>query len=78
MLLEKVIVELKSEQDNLSAHINTIGITNQQITEIEAFWAEIREGLGEVTFEEKRRLFDQLDLHGNLADVDNEKMVYIG
>ena len=47
------------------------------MAEIEAFCAEVREGLDEATFEDKRRYFDLLNLHGTLATENGEKVVYL-
>ncbi|MFN8485284.1 MAG: hypothetical protein U0768_19780 [Anaerolineae bacterium] len=47
------------------------------MAEIEAFCAEVREGLDEATFEDKRRYFELLDLHAKLAVEDGEKVVYV-
>ena len=42
-------------------------ITDTQIAEIEAFCAEVREGLDNATFEDKLRYFELFDVRGKLA-----------
>ena len=44
---------------------------------MEAFCAEVRVGIDNATFEDKRRYFDLLDVHGKLAVENDEKVIYI-
>ena len=46
--------------------------------ETEAFCAEVREGLEYyATFEDKQRYLDLLDLHGNMAVENDERVLYV-
>jgi len=74
---ERKKAELSKEQADLSTHIQTLVITDEQIEEIEAFCTEIRDGLDEATFEEKRQILELFDVRGKLAIENNEKVIYI-
>lgn len=75
--LEKIIEDLGKEREELAAHLNTTVITDEQVTLIETYCAELREGLEGATFEDKRRYFDLLDVRAKLAIENNEKVAYI-
>jgi hypothetical protein len=74
---ERKKAELSKEQADLSTHIQTLVITDEQIEEIEAFCTEIQDGLDEATFEEKRQILELFDVRGKLAIENNEKVIYI-
>ena len=74
--LEETIAGLKAEQIRITAHIQSIGLTDDQIENIEAFCDEIREGLEVLNFDTKRRIINFLDVRGTLAVENNEKVVY--
>ncbi|HUV92965.1 MAG TPA: hypothetical protein VMV80_07755, partial [Anaerolineales bacterium] len=48
-----------------------------QIEKIEAFCTQIRDGLDEATFEEKRQILELFDVRGKLAIEKNEMVIYI-
>jgi site-specific DNA recombinase len=75
--LEKTVSDLERERTDLSGHIKTVVINDQQVAEIEEWCAEVRTGLDMATFEDKLRYFDLLDVRGKLAFENNEKVVYI-
>lgn len=77
MRLETTIAELTRERDDIDTHIRSVAVTDEQIAEIEAFCAEVRVGLENATFEDKRRYFDLLDVHGKLAVENDERVIYI-
>lgn len=77
MNFDKTIEDLEQEREELAAHLNTTVITDEQVTLIETFCAEVREGLEGATFEDKRRYFDLLDVRAKLAVENNEKVAYI-
>ena len=49
----------------------------EHIENIEAFCAQVRDGLGNATFGQKRQLIDMLDVRGKLAIANDEKVVYV-
>lgn len=61
----------------MAAQLQRTEITDEQIAEIEAFCAEVSEGLDNATFEDKRRYFDLLDVRGKLAYENGEKVIYV-
>jgi phage-related minor tail protein len=75
--IESTITDLKHEQSEISEHIQKTTVTDEQIAQIEATCAEVREGLDCATFEGKRRYFELLDVRGTLAVEFNEKVAYV-
>ncbi|MBI4789319.1 MAG: recombinase family protein [Chloroflexi bacterium] len=75
--LEQIVTDLERERADVSDHIQTVLVTEKQVAEIEEWCAQIREGLDNATFEDKRRYFTLLDVRGKLAIENNEKVVYI-
>lgn len=75
--LETTLSDLRRERGELSSHLSTTFLSDEQVAEIEAFCAEVREGLDEATFEDKRRYFELLNLHATLAIENGEKVVYL-
>jgi site-specific DNA recombinase len=75
--LEETVANLRKEHADLSSHINTVMITDEQLAEIEGFCTGVRDGLDNAAFEDKRRLFDLLDVRGTLAVENGEKVVYV-
>jgi site-specific DNA recombinase len=74
--LEKDVADLTRERKELAAHLQAAIITDAQIAEIETYCAEVREGLDNATFEDKRRYFELLKVRGKLAVENEEKVVY--
>jgi hypothetical protein len=68
---------LRREQAEISAHLQTKVLSDEQIADIEAFCAQIRHGLEVATFEQKRQVIDLLDVRGTLAIENEEKVVYV-
>ncbi len=75
--LEETLANLRREQTEISAHLQTKVLSNEQIADIEAFCAQIRHGLDIATFEQKRQVIDLLDVRGTLAIENEEKVVYV-
>jgi hypothetical protein len=75
--LEKTKEDLKSEHADLDAHIQSVIRTDDQIDDIKSFCEIVRDGLNAVTFEEKRRIIDLLDVRGKLAVENGEKVIYL-
>jgi site-specific DNA recombinase len=75
--LEQIMADLQKERTDISAHLHTELITDDQIAEIESFCAEVRDGLDNATFEDKRKYIELLDVRGKLAIENDEKVVYI-
>jgi site-specific DNA recombinase len=55
--LEKIVADLERERSDVVSHIQSVLVTDKEIAEIEAWCAEIREGLDAATFEDKQRYF---------------------
>jgi hypothetical protein len=53
-------------QVELLAHLRSVDVSNEQMAEIEAFCADVREGLDNATFEDKRGSLDLPDVRGIL------------
>jgi hypothetical protein len=75
--LEDTLTELERTKAEMNTHLKAAILSDSQIAEIEAFCAEVRAGLDNATFEDKRRYFDLLDVRGKLAFENNEKVVYL-
>ena len=68
---------LHREQTDISAHLQTQVLSDEQIADIEAFCEQIRHGLEVATFEQKRHVIDLLDVCGTLTTENEEKVVYL-
>ncbi|MBI5880375.1 MAG: hypothetical protein HZB53_22210 [Chloroflexi bacterium] len=75
--LEKAVADLKREHADAAAQMQTVAITDEQVESLKAFCEEVRVGLDNATFEDKRRYFDLMDVRGKLAIENNEKVVYV-
>ncbi len=74
---EEGMAELERCRTDLLSHLRSVEFSDEQIAEIEAFCADVREGLDNATFEDKRRYLDLLDVRGILALENDQKVVYI-
>ncbi|MGD0172857.1 MAG: recombinase family protein [Anaerolineales bacterium] len=75
--LERELAEMIREQTELSSYLIPVGLPDENIEVIESFCSEVRSGLDNATFEDKRRYMDLLDLRCKLALEDQEKVAYI-
>jgi hypothetical protein len=75
--LEETTMELERVRADLLSHLQSTGISDEQIAEIEEFCEQVREGLAHATFEDKRHYLDLLDVRGILVLENGEKVVYI-
>ena len=75
--LEETLAKLRSEQGDISGHLQTSLISDEQIAGIEAFCAQLRPSLEDTDFEQKRQIIDMLDVRGKLAIENDEKVVYV-
>jgi len=75
--LEGMIANLHKEQVDLTSHIRNVIITDDQLGIIEAFCAKIRNGLDQADFNIKRRIVDLLDIRGEIAVENGEKVIYL-
>jgi len=75
--LEETLSNLRKEQADISSHLQTTVLSDDQIEDIKAFCDEIRDRLDNATFEQKRQLIDMLDVRGTLAIENEEKVVYV-
>lgn len=74
--LDQTLADLHTERASMASQLQRTGITEEQIREIEAFCAEVAEGLDLATFEDKRRYLELLHLSGKLAiDEHGQKVV---
>lgn len=71
------IRRLLDEKNELNSHLTSGILGNEQITEIEASFAEIRDKLENASFQSKRHLIEMLDVHGKLIIEENRKVIYI-
>jgi hypothetical protein len=75
--LEQVLADLQKERADTASHLHTELVTDEQTAENEAFCAEVRDGLENATFEDKRKYIELLDVRGKLAIENDEKVVYV-
>jgi site-specific DNA recombinase len=69
--------QLEQERADVVARLQISALTDEQVAEIEAFCAEIREGLESATFEDKQRYFELLDVQGTVTVEKDERVIYI-
>jgi hypothetical protein len=75
--LESDLSEMVREQTELSSFMIPVNLPDENIEVIESFCSEVRDGLDNATFEDKRRYMDLLDLRCKLALEDQEKVAYV-
>jgi len=75
--LDKSHADLEQERIEVAALLDEATLSEEQIVLIEAYCAEVREGIEGATFEDKRMYFDLLDVRVKLAVENNEKVAYI-
>ena len=75
--LEEVLINLQREHADISSHLQTIVLSDEQIEDIEAFCSQLREGLDNANFEQKRQIIEMLDVRGKLSIENEEKVVYV-
>jgi len=77
--LETTIEALLTEKDALDASLTEQSVTREQIVNLQAFVAEVAEGLAaaEDDFEARQRIVDMLRLEATLTVEDDEKVVYV-
>jgi hypothetical protein len=75
--LERDLVAMAREQNELSSYLIPVSLPDENIEVIESFCSEVRNGLNNATFEDKRRYMDLLDLRCTLALEDQEKVAYV-
>jgi site-specific DNA recombinase len=75
--LEEMLSNLRNEQNDLSAYIRNVSITDAQLSYIEAFAAKIRDGIDVADFYAKRQIIELLDIHGKIAVENGEKVIYL-
>lgn len=75
--LEELLFNLGKEQNDLMAHIRKVTMTDDQLAYIEQFCAKIRKGLEKADFKTKRQIIDLLDIRGQIAFENGEKVVYL-
>ncbi len=77
-LLDKRQSNLNNEKEaDVLARLRISALSDEQVAEIEAFCAEVRDGLEYATFEDKQRYLELLDVQGTVAVEDDERVVYI-
>ena len=75
--LDKRHTDLHNEKAEGLSRLEIYALSDEQVAEIEAFCAEVCDGLEYATFEDKQRYLQLLDLHGTVAVEDDERVVYI-
>jgi site-specific DNA recombinase len=75
--LEETLLKLKKERAENMEHLQSKTIPLERIDEIEDFCKSVRAGLEAVTFRDRRRIIELLDVRGKIAVEENEKVVYI-
>lgn len=67
----------RNEYADLSLHLQSNVLTDDQIADIESFCSEISEGLENASFEQRWHVVDLLDVRGKLAIENEEKVIYV-
>jgi site-specific DNA recombinase len=77
--LEAAIKVLQKERLSLVAHLDVHSLTDVQLQTIQAFAAEVAEGLSAVEedFQTQSRIIEELDVQATLAIEDGQKVVYL-
>jgi hypothetical protein len=75
--LDTVLADLKKEKEDLSTHLVTVQVSEEQIRDIEEFCSNIRESLDLLDFDERRQFFDMVDMRGVLAIENGERIVNV-
>jgi site-specific DNA recombinase len=75
--LERDLSGMVQERTELSSFLIPVDLPEANIQVIESFCSEVRDGLNNATFEDKRRYMDLLDLRCTLALEDQEKVAYV-
>ncbi|MFC2045942.1 zinc ribbon domain-containing protein [Chloroflexota bacterium] len=77
--LEATIKALQKERLSLIAYLEVQTLTDDQVQSIQAFAAEVAEGLkaSEENFQMQRRIIEELDVQATLATEDGQKVVYV-
>ena len=75
--LEKNLVNLRKEHQELSATLEDIALTDSQVDEIQEYCDSIRDRLDTTSFDEKRQLIDLFDVNGKLAIENKVKVIHI-
>lgn len=75
--LERDLSEMIRERTELSSYLIPVDLPDENIEVIESFCSEVRDGLDNATFEDKRRYMDLFDLRCTLALEDQEKVAYV-
>lgn len=76
-VLEKRKADLERERDKIKAQLKQRVVTEETIQEMEAFRAQVAEGLGQLTFENKRCILEMLQVHGLVTEQGGEKAIAI-
>lgn len=75
--LENDVADLQHERQELITHLDSSILTDEQITMIETYCAEVSEGLHNATFTDKQRYFELLKVSAKLAVEDGERIIYV-
>jgi hypothetical protein len=68
--------QIDYEMADLAARLETIGLTDEQVAEIEVFCTEVRDGLDYATFEYKQRHFELLNIQCVVTSENDERVRY--
>ena len=77
--IETTVVQLEQEHALLSARLEEESLTSDQIMDLEAFAAEVAEGIesAETNFQTRRWIIERLNVVGELAVENGERVVYV-
>jgi site-specific DNA recombinase len=75
--LEKVLSDMIQEQTELASYLIPVNLSDEDIEVIKSFCSEVRSGLDNATFEDKRRYMELLDVRCKLALENQEKVAYV-
>ena len=75
--VDERLSKLVKERADLSVHIQSVTFTEENLASFDQFCSQVRDGLDSLTFADKRRIFEILDVRAKLAFENNEKVVYV-
>ena len=75
--LERDLAEMIRKQAELTSYLVPVDLPDENVEVIKSFCSEVRDGLDNATFEDKRQYIDLLDVRCTLALEDQEKVAYV-
>jgi site-specific DNA recombinase len=75
--LENILSDMIRERTESASYLIPVNLSDENIEVIKSFCSEVRSGLDNATFEDKRRYMELLDVRCKLALENQEKVAYV-